>query len=146
MEKDKLDESMRPPINVNAMILLFFMAWGIFTWVISLFGMTYEHSCLVAFFPAIAVTGWVIYRESNVPLDEAFEFHYGPVNTEMICPHCEVKGHIRTKLVEKKQGISGGKATGAILTGGVSMLATGLSRKAEVTQAHCMHCKNVWDF
>jgi len=38
------------------------------------------------------------------------------------------------KSVKAKQGISGGKATGAILTGGVSLLATGLSRKANLTR------------
>ena len=36
-----------------------------------------------------------------------------------------------------RRGISGAKATGAVLTGGVSVLATGLSRNERTTQAHC---------
>jgi hypothetical protein len=45
-----------------------------------------------------------------------------------------------------KQGISGGKATGAVLTMGVSMLATGLSRKQKVTKANCKNCASEWVF
>jgi hypothetical protein len=48
------------------------------------------------------------------------------------------------KSVKAKQGISGGKATGAILTGGVPLLATGLSRKANLTRAHCGACQTTW--
>jgi hypothetical protein len=64
----------------------------------------------------------------------------------MICPHCQVKGQTRTKIVENKRGVSGGKATAAILTGGISLLATGLSRKEEATQARCGNCSNLWSF
>lgn len=71
---------------------------------------------------------------------------YGPVNPAMICPHCQVRGQIRTKAVDRKKGISGGKATAAVLTGGVSMLATGLSRKENLTRARCGNCLNAWDF
>jgi hypothetical protein len=71
---------------------------------------------------------------------------YGKVNPAMLCPHCQTRGRVRTKLVDRKQGVSGGKATAAILTGGVSLLATGLSRKQEVTQAFCGECRNLWYF
>ena len=70
----------------------------------------------------------------------------GAKNTAMICPHCQTKGSIRTKPTKLKKGISGGKATAAILTGGVSMLATGLSRKVSGTQAHCENCNATWIF
>ena len=70
----------------------------------------------------------------------------GPRNTSMVCPHCNEKGKIRTKTVRRKKGISGGKATAALLTGGLSMFATGLSRKAKQTEAHCSNCNNTWDF
>jgi hypothetical protein len=33
-----------------------------------------------------------------------------------------------------------------VLTQGVSVLATGLSRKKEVTRAHCANCGSDWDF
>lgn len=64
----------------------------------------------------------------------------------MVCPHCQTRGTVRTKQVKVKQGISGGKATGAVLTGGLSMLATGLSRKQLVTEAKCLQCGAVWHF
>ena len=71
---------------------------------------------------------------------------WGFLKPEIICPHCQVKGHVRTKMVKRKAGISGAKATGAILTLGTSMLLTGLSRKEEVTEAHCGKCGSTWHF
>jgi hypothetical protein len=65
-------------------------------------------------------------------------------NPELICPHCNVKGKIETQSVRQKKGISGAKATGAIFTCGLSMLATGLSRKEDMTKAHCNNCDSVW--
>lgn len=43
-----------------------------------------------------------------------------------------------------QKGISGGKATGAVLTGGISVLATGLSRKEKGAQLHCGSCQVTW--
>jgi hypothetical protein len=71
---------------------------------------------------------------------------WGNVNNQLICPHCQNKGDIRVKSVKRKKGVSGGKATAAILTLGITMLATGLSRKEGLTQAHCMKCNSTWDF
>ena len=45
--------------------------------------------------------------------------------------------------MKTKQGVSGGKATAAVLTAGVSMFATGLSRKQKVTEMTCAKCKTV---
>jgi hypothetical protein len=73
-------------------------------------------------------------------------FNYGPLNPMMVCPHCNTKGQIRTKGVVNKKGVSGGKATAALLTGGVSLLATGLSRKEAATQARCGTCRNQWSY
>ncbi len=74
------------------------------------------------------------------------DFVYGLRHAEMICPHCQTKGQVFTKSVKRKKGVSGGKAVGAILTGGLSILATGLSRKEGLTQAHCKNCQATWDF
>ena len=71
---------------------------------------------------------------------------WGNINPALICPHCQTKGFVRTVPVKRKKGISGAKATGALLTLGVSMLATGLSRKETVTQAYCENCRSTWDF
>lgn len=71
---------------------------------------------------------------------------WGKINKELICPHCQRKGSVNTKKVERKKGVSGAKATGALLTGGISMLVTGLSRKEDMTQAHCQNCNSTWEF
>ena len=71
---------------------------------------------------------------------------YGSLSRRLVCPHCQTAGHVHTKSVKKKVGISGGKVTGALLTGGISLLATGLSRKEAVTQAHCTNCSSNWYF
>lgn len=67
-------------------------------------------------------------------------------NGLLVCPHCQTKGHVRTKSIQVKQGISGTKATAAILTGGISLLVVGLSRKHDATQASCARCRSVWTF
>jgi len=78
--------------------------------------------------------------------DRMDRWAHGHKNVEMICPHCSVRGEVRTKRAQVKKGISGGKASGAILTGGVSLLATGLSRKEAMTAAHCGNCHSGWMF
>ena len=70
--------------------------------------------------------------------------HAAEVN--IICPHCQTKGSVTTQQVKKKVGISGGKATAAVMTCGLSMFATGLSRKNQVTQADCSNCGSTWYF
>jgi len=68
----------------------------------------------------------------------------GNVNSKLICPHCQTRGMVHTKEVKKKVGISGGKATGALLTAGLSLFVTGLSRKERLTEAYCGDCKSTW--
>ncbi len=63
---------------------------------------------------------------------------------EIVCPHCHAKGHVETRVRKAKKGVSGAKATGAVLTGGLSLLATGLSRKERVTEARCGRCGTEW--
>lgn len=62
----------------------------------------------------------------------------------IVCPHCQSAGGVKRKQVKVKRGISGGKATGAVLTAGFSLLATGLSRKETVTEMHCGRCGTTW--
>jgi len=35
---------------------------------------------------------------------------------------------------------------GGLLTGGLILLGTGLSRKQNLTQSHCDNCYSTWDF
>ena len=67
-------------------------------------------------------------------------------DNKLRCPHCGKKKQVLTEQVTKKKGISGGKATAAILTGGLSLIATGLSREEEMTEAKCFNCGSVWHF
>jgi hypothetical protein len=64
--------------------------------------------------------------------------------SQILCPHCQQKGGVTTRPVKRKKGISGGKATAAVITGGVSVLATGLSRKENETEAKCSKCGSIW--
>jgi hypothetical protein len=66
------------------------------------------------------------------------------VSPHIVCPHCQTKGNVSATPTTEKQGISGGKATGAILTAGLSLFATGLSKKKKVTQLHCNTCGASW--
>jgi hypothetical protein len=68
----------------------------------------------------------------------------GPLLPEVVCPHCSVTGQVHGQQVKTKKGISGGKATGALLTAGVSVLATGLSRKEEQFEMVCGNCSVRW--
>jgi hypothetical protein len=87
-------------------------------------------------------------KEARLERQQARERNpqYGGINTAMVCPHCQSIGKIRTKEVTQKKGVSGGKATAAVLTGGLSLFAVGLSRKEGATQAHCDNCHNTWFF
>ena len=67
-----------------------------------------------------------------------------PGASKIVCPHCQTAGKVTSREVKQKQGLSGGKVTGAVLTGGISMLGTGLSRKAKVTEMKCGNCATVW--
>jgi len=64
----------------------------------------------------------------------------------LICPHCQIQGYVTTSPIKVKAGVSGGKATAAVLTGGLSLFAVGLSRKQAVTSAYCSHCVSTWTF
>lgn len=71
---------------------------------------------------------------------------YAGFSAPLVCPHCQTAGRVTTKMVKRKKGISGGKAVGALLTGGASLLVVGLSRKERTTAATCGNCSSTWDF
>ena len=77
---------------------------------------------------------------------EYIEYTLGKRNPEYICPHCQTKGFVRTKPVKRKKGISGAKVTWFLLTFGISLVFTGLSRKEKFTQANCEKCNSTWEF
>ena len=62
----------------------------------------------------------------------------------MFCPHCRTKGAVFTGKTKVKREISRGKATGAPLAGGLSILAPALSRKQRATSVECKNCGAQW--
>ena len=84
-----------------------------------------------------AIGGWIAWKmyEANKP----------QANDKLICPHCQTVGQVSAGVISRKKGISGGKATGALFTGGLSMLATGLSRKESARHLSCGNCAMEWD-
>lgn len=71
---------------------------------------------------------------------------HGSLSEKMVCAHCNTSGMVHTKKTEKAMGVSGGKATGALLTVGLSLLLVGLSRKEKFTRAFCANCGAEWTF
>lgn len=71
--------------------------------------------------------------------------HEAAMQAQIVCPHCQVRGLVTRSLVTRKQGVSGGKATGAIVTGGASLFVTGLSRKQQMSRMTCGNCGQGWD-
>jgi hypothetical protein len=63
-------------------------------------------------------------------------FEHGPLNAALMCPHCRKKGPIRTKCVERKRGDSP--------PGGMSLVASEVSREEQITQAYCGNCERTW--
>jgi ribosomal protein S27AE len=90
---------------------------------------------LIALAP-VAVAAWKV---ANAQIDADA---VGARN--LVCPHCGTTGSVTTRPATVKQGISGGKATGAVFTGGLSLLATGLSRKQHGKQLTCGNCRMSW--
>lgn len=93
----------------------------------------------------IAVFCIILYIKTGDGEDAKYDIKR-TMEQNMICPHCHTKGSVTTKSVKAKVGISGGKATAALLTAGISLLGTGLSRKQAMTEANCSNCGMKWRF
>jgi hypothetical protein len=121
---------------------LIFMTLGFWYFILSIFAIV-----LVLSITALVQTSMT---RSKLNPEEREEFDrcllLGPIRPQIVCTHCQVQGRVRTKGIEKDAGISGKKATAAALTGGISILATGLSRKEQLTQAHCDNCGSTWTY
>jgi DNA-directed RNA polymerase subunit RPC12/RpoP len=89
----------------------------------------------------LLVIGALIWAGVNKAIQEEKK----PPNPHVVCKYCNEKGCVKLTTVHRKKGISGGKATGALMTGGVSMFATGLSRQQKITHMRCTNCGTEWD-
>lgn len=92
-----------------------------------------------------ALFAFAIWSSTSSPSAIAKRAERARQQAELVCPHCQTKGSVTSTVVTRKKGISGGKATGAVMTGGASMLATGLSRKEPARRMSCSNCGTSWD-
>jgi len=77
--------------------------------------------------------------------DRIRDYKNRDADTRLICPHCQTTGSVTSRTGKARKGISGGKAVGAVLTGGISILGTGLSRRQAVTVRTCSNCNTRWE-
>lgn len=96
--------------------------------------------------PVAVVLWWFIAGSPDArERRQAIAARRAEAQARIVCHFCHQPGGVTAQVMQKKAGISGGKATGAILTGGFSLVATGLSRKATVTRLTCSNCQMHWD-
>jgi hypothetical protein len=90
----------------------------------------------IAIILIIVLIGLCIYYY-KLPKDKLDEKLFGKLNPDIVCPHCQTKGSVRTKVK-----ISSGDRAAALLTRGVSLLVGG----PRLTEAHCTKCESTWTF
>ncbi len=133
-------------------ILGVIVTFGLF--VILWINLSFWHFLISFFLVCIVIAFWVSGIDSKklsyLNPDERKEYDrsrlLGPIRPQIVCVHCQVRGGVRTIGIQKDAGISGKKASAAALTGGISVLATGLSRKELLTKAHCENCGSTWTY
>jgi hypothetical protein len=96
---------------------------------------------------ALFIAAFILFVFFAVALERIGKPHGNPNPTnQIICLHCHMRGSVRTKAVSVKKGIDGTKAAAALLTGGLSLGLSGLSRRENLTEAHCDNCGSTWTF
>jgi hypothetical protein len=144
----KCDYSLANPILliVPVIMIIGFAIYGLFT-SIGIVGII-----LLLFIPIVGF-GLYSFKESvedwnnRAQRDPALAPRiWGERKPEMICPHCQRKGSVRTKPIDQAKGVSGGKLAASIITAGTTLPFTGLSRHERKTQAHCDNCAATWVF
>lgn len=93
----------------------------------------------------LALIAFAIWSSTSSPSAVSQKEEAKKRQAQLVCPHCQSVGTVTSRAVVRKQGVSGGKATGAVMTGGASLFATGLSRKGTVTRMTCSNCGTDWD-
>jgi hypothetical protein len=82
-----------------------------------------------------------IYGEKGITVPGGIPARSGYIrNDALICAHCGHKGGVQTKTEERKEGVSGTKLSAAVLTGGWSVLFSGLSENQRVVACYCEKC------
>jgi len=129
---------------------LLFVTVGILFLLAILFGIFALLKVLLRFLPTSTPEQLEAHKREELERLRAWEERVGKregqaqLNPALICPHCQSKGTVHTRRIMQKAGVSGGKATAAVLTGGLSLVVAGLSRKEDRTQCACEHCGMTW--
>ena len=96
---------------------------------------------VVAFVGMLIVAGLHFYRAlPDQRIESAKALVYGELNPQLICPHCNVKGQVRTKPDVEKKGIS----TINKVTGGMGSYGMALPGNKLFTRATCGNCWHTW--
>lgn len=73
-------------------------------------------------------------RELATDSEKLAALRFGAVNANLVCQHCTVIGHVRSKDVMRRT---------EALTGGIAKTKTTSTRR--VAQRHCDNCNTTWD-
>lgn len=96
----------------------------------------------------VVVFGIMLWRELFTPEGQARAAERVATEknatAQIVCKFCHEKGGVTRRTVQVKKGIDGTKAAGAVVTGGVSTVFTGLSRREPATELVCSNCKSKW--
>lgn len=92
----------------------------------------------------VGIAGFFIYKTQFSPEAKQEAMTRAEAQKLIICNYCQQSGGVTVRNIQQKQGVSGGKATSALLTGGVSLFAVGLSKKGMVNELTCSNCRMTW--
>jgi len=82
-------------------------------------------------------------KAGDVP--EAVQAIAVPVQTGRAnCQYCNGIGTVVVQQVKRKKGVSPGKIAGAVVTGGISLVGTGVAKKVWMNQLTCTACQMKW--
>lgn len=71
---------------------------------------------------------------------------FGYLNPKLVCPHCQTRGEVRTKRIDRSVGVSGAKVAAAVLFSPLLLFFTGIGRREGATRATCDRCSSTWTF
>ncbi len=71
---------------------------------------------------------------------------YGQINSQMVCPHCQTIGTVRTKAIAQNDELNAREAIIAVASEGLSLFLPKSPQQEKTTQSHCDKCGNTWTF
>ncbi len=82
----------------------------------------------------VAVTSSIRERQSKIMANYHQSTQFGDVNPNLVCPHCQTKGKVRSKASEE---ITSTKV--------VPVVGNTIKARKKVTQMHCDNCGTTWN-